>query len=714
MNEITAQLQQRIHAILHQFAVFLAAQQLAKKSIRNYLSDIHVFLEWTAETNGKIGTTRSTTHSNETSENATFALADLEKASREYRSFLLEQAKPLSTINRHLASLRQFGAFLQEVHQIDIRAHELKNISIAQKSFQNRGLSQTINDQALESFELALRKRGCSQATIENYLGDMRQCAEVFGEESLVGGQIKPLVGKFLDTLRVNNAFEATIRRKSSTVRTFYAWAKQSEYIKANPFETVYGKIGTSLLGVVSQAKKVFTPLAFFERSRVAENEDREKANGSNGKIGTTRPTPTTAFFPRLYQAYSNWPVSSYLHLAVLVLVVSMIGVFGYQQFFQNAEQKFAFPTSLTRPNRVLSFQGRLTDSGGTPITVATNFKFRLFNHITNGTGDAAAMWASGTCAITPDQDGIFNSLLGSSCGPEIPPETFTENQNVYLEVQVVSETLTPRQQIATVGYALNAETLQGYPASASAVANTVPVFDNTGSLIIGLTSPTIKSNAGTFLLEGNVLSLATNTTTNGNIALAPDGTGQVSFTGGTTTQDFITVTNANLSTGKLINGTVGNNNTGYKFLSFTGGSTPSEKFYVGALGNVYAGNSLFAPVATISATNTSATPLIINGTGGQIFSIANSGNIAGAGTLTGLTGLTSSGTITFSGLNTAGAVAYTQSGGVLGVTAQGVSGYLLGSAGAGTPTWLDPATVGTNYWQLNNKVLAPGNITYD
>src|SRR3990167_2664204 len=147
MNEITAQLQQRIRAILHQFAVFLAAQQLAEKSVRNYLSDIRVFLDWTAENfNGKAGTSRSVdAATNETggmtsnaTSNATFAFSDLEKASREYRSFLLEQAKPLATINRHLASLRQFGAFLQEVHQIDIRAHELKNISISQKSSQTR------------------------------------------------------------------------------------------------------------------------------------------------------------------------------------------------------------------------------------------------------------------------------------------------------------------------------------------------------------------------------------------------------------------------------------------------------------------------------------------------------------------------------------------------------------------------------------------------
>jgi hypothetical protein len=674
-----------IEALLRQFADFLAPQQLAEKSVRNYLSDVRGFLLW-ASGDSKIP-----------------PLEKLATLGHEYRAFLLSQAKPLATINRHLASLRQFSAFLKNIHQIESSLSSLKNAGThlegaSQKPGQipNPSSSGNINHQAIESFGLALHTRGCAPATVANYLADMRQFAEFMGEESVFSNRIKPRVGDFMSFLGENAASLATIKRKKASIGQFYRWAKQSEYITSNPLESLGDKVSL----VIAETVKKFIPLAFFERKTLAIKAEPEIVGNS--------------LFAKAYSRYTKWPASSYLHLSVLIMFVTLLGIFGYQQFFRDAPQNFAFPTSLTRPNRILSFQGRLTDTAGTPITIATNFKFRLFNHITNGTGDAQALWASGTCSVTPDQDGIFNSLLGSSCGPEIPPEIFSENQNVYLEVQVSTETLTPRQQIATVGYALNAETLQGYPASASAVENTVPVFNNSGDLVIGLPSPQIRSESGTFSLAGNALSLITNTGTGGNITIAPDGAGQVNLIGGTTSQDFINITNANLTTGTLVKGTVSNNNTGYKFLSFLGGSSPSEKFSVNALGAVHTIESIRTPVATISATYSGATPLIINGTGGQIFSIANGGNITAAGTITGLTGITSSGTIQFSSLNTDGGVLYTNGTGTVGQTATGSLGYVLSSAGGGSPVWLDPAGLGTNYWQLNNKVLAPGNVTHD
>src|SRR3989344_4356914 len=685
----------RIEAVLKQFAEFLYAQQLSKKSVTNYLSDVRVFLEHRLA-NDQVFQERAA------QQDLKQWLSSLEQDIVAYKAELLEQATPLSTINRYMASFRQFGAFLTAVHQISTFGHSsggyLKNVSFSPES-----RLHPLSDRLLQQFKLALIHRDCSESTIKNYLADAHQYMQWLGEKPVFPDQIKRGVAEYLGFLRKKGASRATKARALTSLKQFYRWANESQYIKKNPFASKVAEVGTFV-------KTAFTPLAFFERFRrtVQQKTQEKPSEESEGK----REARPTHFLAQAYDRYTRWPVSSYLHLAILILFVTLLGVFGYQQLFLNAEKKLAFPTALVRPNRILSFQGRLTDSTGqTPITTATNFTFKLFDALADGN----QLWNSGICGITPDQDGVFSTLLGSSCGAEIDSGVFSENPNVYLEVTVAAETLTPRQQIATVGYALNAETLQGYPSSASAVENTGLIMNNSGQVLLGNASPVLRSTSGTFTVQGNALTLSTNTGTGGNISIAPDGVGQRNLLGGTTTQDFINVTNANLTTGKLINGTVGNNNTEYKFLSFTGGSTPSEKFYVGALGNVYAGNSLFAPVATISATNTGATPLIVNGTGGQIFSIANNGNIAATGTLTGLTGLTSSGTITFSGLNTAGAVVYTDSSGVLGDTAQGVSGYVLTSGGTGTPTWQDPATLtGANYWQLNRQVLAPGNTTLD
>lgn len=62
----------------------------------------------------------------------------------------------------------------------------------------------------------------------------------------------------------------------------------------------------------------------------------------------------------------------------------------------------------------------------------------------------------------TPER--IFNTLIGDGRGSEISQSVFADNRDVYLEVIVGAETLTPRQQIATVGYALNSENPPGVP----------------------------------------------------------------------------------------------------------------------------------------------------------------------------------------------------------------------------------------------------------
>ena len=112
------------------------------------------------------------------------------------------------------------------------------------------------------------------------------------------------------------------------------------------------------------------------------------------------------------------------------------------------------------------------------------------------------------------------------------------------------------------------------------------------------------------------------------------------------------------------------------------------------------------------------------------------------SGAITAATGITSSGSITFSGLSTSGVVTVTS--GVLGSEAQldiarggtnstatptaggisygtgtayafssaGSTSYLLSSNGTGAPTWVDPDTVGINYWDRTGTLVTPEIIT--
>lgn len=184
----------------------------------------------------------------------------------------------------------------------------------------------------------------------------------------------------------------------------------------------------------------------------------------------------------------------------------------AYEQFFRKASTPLAYPSTPQTPKRYLSFQGRLTNNLGTPVTIATNMVFKLYDADSGGN----TLWNSNTCSITPDQDGIFSTVLGSTCGSEIGSSVFSENASVWVGVTAGGDSeATPRVQIATVAYALNAETLQGLPVGiGSSITPFVPYIDSTGSLTIAAASPTIQSTSGTFAIKGQALSVTTPDTT--------------------------------------------------------------------------------------------------------------------------------------------------------------------------------------------------------
>ena len=129
-------------------------------------------------------------------------------------------------------------------------------------------------------------------------------------------------------------------------------------------------------------------------------------------------------------------PLLAYINLAVALLFVAGMGVFGYMQFIRDTDSPLAYPSALTPPNRTLSFQGRLTDENRNPVPDPTDMRFKLYDDGPAVTG-GSLLWDSGTCTIDPDQDGIFSTGLGDECGGAITEDVFTENTNVWLQVEI-------------------------------------------------------------------------------------------------------------------------------------------------------------------------------------------------------------------------------------------------------------------------------------
>lgn len=108
-------------------------------------------------------------------------------------------------------------------------------------------------------------------------------------------------------------------------------------------------------------------------------------------------------------------------------------------------------PAAAVTAGVVFNYQGQLTNAVGNPITnAALPMTFRLFITSTGGT----VCWTENQTVNV--QNGQFNVLLGQTT---VIPVTCLEG-NTYLELIVNGETLSPREFLASVPYAIQANTL--------------------------------------------------------------------------------------------------------------------------------------------------------------------------------------------------------------------------------------------------------------
>lgn len=110
----------------------------------------------------------------------------------------------------------------------------------------------------------------------------------------------------------------------------------------------------------------------------------------------------------------------------------------------------------------LITYQGRITDSGGSPVTTDITVTFTFWNAVSGGTQLGSGFSDADT--VTPDADGVYATLIGDDPSPAVPAAVFNGN-NVWLNVNVNGEDLAPRKRVSSVAYALkagDADTLDG------------------------------------------------------------------------------------------------------------------------------------------------------------------------------------------------------------------------------------------------------------
>lgn len=95
----------------------------------------------------------------------------------------------------------------------------------------------------------------------------------------------------------------------------------------------------------------------------------------------------------------------------------------------------------------LINYQGRLTDTGGTPLNGAYAITFRIYDAETAGN----LLWEEAQTGVVVNK-GIFSVLLGS-----VASLNLAFDKPYFLEIKVGNEVMTPRQRIASAAYAMTA-----------------------------------------------------------------------------------------------------------------------------------------------------------------------------------------------------------------------------------------------------------------
>ena len=92
-----------------------------------------------------------------------------------------------------------------------------------------------------------------------------------------------------------------------------------------------------------------------------------------------------------------------------------------------------------------LNYTGMLNQSG-TPVTGTKNITFKIYNNISSG----SLLWSSGSRVINV-VNGKFTYILGQD--NDLNPDIFLNNDKIFIELNVDSETLSPREEILKLPY---------------------------------------------------------------------------------------------------------------------------------------------------------------------------------------------------------------------------------------------------------------------
>ncbi len=170
-------------------------------------------------------------------------------------------------------------------------------------------------------------------------------------------------------------------------------------------------------------------------------------------------------------------------------------------------------PTKAAATPAIITYQGKLLVNG-TAATTTLAMKFVIYN---NASGGTALYTASGTLPTTSTVNitpvsGLFSVNLGDTGTNSLSPTIFQNNSDLYLEISIDGQVLSPRKRITAAPYSFNSKYLDGVSATSTASTSTyIPISDAQGNFNFNrVTSTGIYANGSLVITRNTTLATTT------------------------------------------------------------------------------------------------------------------------------------------------------------------------------------------------------------
>lgn len=233
--------------------------------------------------------------------------------------------------------------------------------------------------------------------------------------------------------------------------------------------------------------------------------------------------------------------------------VIPVFSVLFIFLFFTFAFSSIFFDTakSANAPS-IINYQGKLLNSGAA-VDATTTMQFLIYDDPSAGTllyTAGGTIGAPSTISV-PVSNGIFSVNMGAAGTNDVTSSIFADNSELYLEVWIGAQVLTPRKRLTATPYAMNSAYLMGYSAATVSSSTYIPLSDANGNF----------NFAGSITATGTATSSFTNVLVNDGITLggekrttwpAGGGSGDVSSSTNNTFSGINTFSSTTVFTGKI------------------------------------------------------------------------------------------------------------------------------------------------------------------